>query len=189
MSGAGEHAVLPAHSDPPPQHCQRNARSRSRSSCPRVSTHPTTCTHHFADTGAHAHALACASAHAHALACASALVSVLAFLRNTSTRSLSLLTLLHSYALARASAPRVKHVRQKRQPLPAKQRPQTRCLSQRPNNHHLCPSPTTSHNSNDKLSCRQRYQFVLLHAGMPTLAACRFSAGPNLPPLIHHSTT
>jgi hypothetical protein len=85
------------------------------------------------------------------------LVYVLALLRNTST------------------------------PLPAKQRQQTSCSFQRPHNHHLCPSPTTSHNSKDKLSCRQRHRFALLHACMPTIAACRFSSGPQFPPLICHS--
>jgi hypothetical protein len=75
--------------------------------------------------------------------------------------------------------------------LPVKQRPQTRPSFQRPHNHHLCPSPTTSHHSKDKLSCRQRHRSALLHACMRTLAACRFSAGPQIPPLncpSHHLT-
>lgn len=62
-----------------------------------------------------------------------------------------------------------------------------------PSSHHLRPSPTTFLNSNDKVSCLPTditiNLAVALHACMPTLVARRFSAGTNLPPLIHHSTT
>ena len=75
--------------------------------------------------------------------------------------------------------------------LPAKQRQQTRCSFQRPHNHHLCPCPTTSHNSKDKLSRRQRHRSALLHACMPTLAACRLNPATHLsfPPLNQTPTT